>query len=75
MSKVFVEVDKDLIDAITDALNDSNAYRIERGEKPAGHAVQEWIDRAERQLDTAETSRQFFAEKIRYEPDGDCLWK
>ena len=75
MSKIFVEVDQELIDLITDALKDSNAYRIERGEKPSGQAVQDWINQAERKLDT-ETRRQFFAEKpIRYEPDGDVLWK
>jgi hypothetical protein len=70
-----MEVDQELIDAITDALNDSNAYRIERGEKPSGQAVQDWINQAEHKLDT-ETRRQFFAPSaIRYEADGDCLWK
>ena len=72
---ILMAVNQELLDAITEALRDSSAYRIERGEKPDGAVVQEFVDRAERQLQTVEVNRNFFVEKkVNYEENGDVLW-
>ncbi len=70
---ILMAVNQELVDAMAEVLKDSQAYRIEGGQKPGGSTVQEWIDRAERQLAKVEKNHQFFAPSaIRYKDDGDC---
>ncbi len=72
---ILMAVDRDLVDALLDVLNDSDAHRVEQGDKPIGDVVREWANRADVELENAQ-KRQFFAEKpIRYEENGDCLYK